>query len=260
MVIDVFSKYGWIIPIKNKQGETVTSAFKTIKNRKPQKLWVDKGKEFYNRHFKDMLDKNNIQMYSTENEEKSSVVERWNRTIKNRMWKRFTEQSNTQYLKILPEILNNYNNSFHTSIKMTPTEASQKKNEKTVRDNLYNDLTLLKMKSKYKIGDKVRISKYKRDLFDKGYTPNWTEKMFVIDKIQHTNPVTYKIKDLNDEEIHGSFYEAELQKTDQTLFRVEKVVKKSKTKAYVKWKRYNDSFNSWIPIKALHKLYYNHIV
>ena len=134
MVIDVFSKYGWIIPLKDKKGESVTNAFKTIlnKGRKPQYLWVDKGKEFYNKHLKDLLEKYNIQIYSTENEEKSSVVERWNRTIKNKMWKQFTIQGNTQYLDMLPKILKQYNNTKHSSIKMTPTEASKKSNEGTV--------------------------------------------------------------------------------------------------------------------------------
>ena len=92
MVIDIFSKYGWIVPLKDKKGESVAEAFKTIfkEGRKPQYLWIDKGKEFYNKHVKDLLEKNGIHMYSTENEEKSSVVERWNRTIKSKMWKQFT--------------------------------------------------------------------------------------------------------------------------------------------------------------------------
>ena len=113
MVIDVFSKYGWIVPLKNKQGESVAEAFKTIFNagRKPEYLWTDKGTEFYNKHLKDLLAENKITLYSTDNEEKSSVVERWNRTIKNKMWKQFTIQDNTQYLEILPKILKQYNNT-----------------------------------------------------------------------------------------------------------------------------------------------------
>ena len=128
MVLDVFSKYGWIVPLKDKKGETVTEAFKTIlkEGRKPQYLWVDKGKEFYNKHLKGLLEKHNIQMYSTENEEKSSVCERWNRTIKTKMWKQFTVQGNTMYLDMLPKILKQYNNTKHSSIKMTPIEASKK--------------------------------------------------------------------------------------------------------------------------------------
>ena len=207
-VLDVFSKYGWIVPLKDKKGETITEAFKLIfkEGRKPQYLWVDKGKEFYNKHLKELLENHNIQMYSTENEEKSSVCERWNRTIKGKMWKQFTIQGNTQYLDILPNILEQYNNTKHSSIKITPMEASQKKNEGIVYFNLYGD-TKPSSKPKFKVGDKVRISKYKRKVFDKGYTPNWTEEVFTVDKIQYTIPITYKLKDLSNEEIQGSFYE-----------------------------------------------------
>ena len=215
MLINVFSKYGWIVPLKNKQGETIREAFQIIfKNgRKPQFLWTDKGSEFYNKHVKDLLAKNKVTLYSTENEEKSSVVERWNRTIKNKMWKQFTIKGNIKYLDFLPKILKQYNNTRHSSIKMTPTKPSNKKNEGIVYFNLYGDMETSKQKPKFKIGDKVRISKYKRKTFDKGYTPNWTEEIFTIDKIQYTYPITYKIKDLNNEEIQGSFYKPELLKS-----------------------------------------------
>ena len=187
-------------------------------------------------------------MYSTENEEKSSVVERWNRTIKTKMWK--------QYLDILPDILKQYNDTKHSSIKMTPTEASKKKNEGAVYFNLYGDMEQLISKPKFKIDDKVRISKYKRMTFDKGYTPNWTEEVFIIDRIKYTNPNTYKIKDLINEEIPGSFYEPELLKAKQDVFRIDKVIGRDykKKQALVKWKGYNDDFNSWIPMKDLMNL------
>ena len=175
---------------------------------------------------KDLLEKNNIQMYSTENEEKSSVCERWNRTIKTKMWKQFTVQGNTQYLDVLPKILKQYNNTKHSSIKMTPIEASKKKNGGTVYCNLYGDMETSKRKPKFEIGDKVRISKCKRKVFDKGYTPNWTEEVFTIDKIQYTNPITYKLKDLNNEEIQGSFYEPELLRAKQDMFRIDKVIRR----------------------------------
>ena len=168
-------------------------------------MWTDKGSEFYNKHVKYLLAKNKITLYSTENEEKSSVVERWNRTIKNKMWKPFTTQGNTQYLNFLPKILKQYNKTKHSSIKMTPIEAGKNNNEGVVYFNLYGDMEQISSKPKFKIGDKVRISKCKRKTLDKGYTPNWTEDIFTVDKIQYTNPITYKIKDLNNEGIQGIF-------------------------------------------------------
>ena len=104
---------------------------------------------------KDLLGKNKITLYSTGNEEKSSVVKRWNRTIKNKMWKKFTVQGNTQYLEIIPKILKQYNNNKHSSIKMTPPETSKKKHEGLVYFNLYGDMETSKQKLKFKIGDKV---------------------------------------------------------------------------------------------------------
>ena len=115
-VIDVFSKYGWLIPLKDKTGKSVASALKTIfEKRKPEKMWVDKGKEFYNKDVKDL-----IELYSTENEEKSSIVERWIRTMKEKMWKYFSAKSTNVYMNVLSDLVKEYNNPRHSSIKMTP--------------------------------------------------------------------------------------------------------------------------------------------
>ena len=123
LVIDIFSKYGWIVPLKDKTGKSVASALKTIfKERKPKKIWVDKGREFYNKDVKDL-----IELYSTENEEKSSIVERWIRTMKEKMWKYFTDKNTNTYIDILPDLVKKYNNTKHSSIKMTRVEASKRK-------------------------------------------------------------------------------------------------------------------------------------
>ena len=249
-VIDVFSKYGWIMPLKNKTGMEVASALEKIfKERKPEKLWVDKGLEFYNKYVNKL-----VTLYSTENEEKSSVVERWNRTMKEKMFKYFTANSTRKYIDVLDDLVDRYNNTLHSSIGMTPTQASEKKNEVEVWRNLYGDYRPPKRKApKFKVGDKVRITR-KKQTFEKGYTPRWTEEIFTVSKIQYTDPITSKIVDENKEEIRGTFYEQELQKTTQEMFRIEKVLKRKGNKSLVKWLGYPDSFNSWVDNKDLVKL------
>ena len=250
LVIDTFSKYGYLIPLKNKKGETVAKALNDIfKERKPEKLWTDKGTEFYNKDVKIL-----IEIYSTENEEKSSIVERWIRTMKEKMWKYFTDNNTYKYIDVLPDLVEDYNNTVHSSIKLTPIEASKKKNELTVWRNLYPDrFKTYRLTPKFSVGDLVRITK-KKKVFEKGYTTRWTKETFTIKEIRDTNPITYKIKDLEGEEIKGTFYEPELQKTEKQLYKIEKIIKKDKNKSLVKWKGYSDEFNSWVDNKDLIEL------
>ena len=134
IVIDIFSKYGWIEPFKDKKTESVSLAFDHIikkSKRKPEKLWTDKGSEFISKHFKEFLKTHSIILYHTQNEEKSSIVERWNKTMKNKMWKMFSANNNTVYWDKLDKLVDDYNITYHSSIKMTPTEASLKENGKT---------------------------------------------------------------------------------------------------------------------------------
>ena len=125
-VIDVFSKYAWAVPIKDKSAASVTKAFeKIIIDRIPKKLWVDEGKEFYNASFKKLLDKHKIDMLSTFNDGKAVVIERFNRTLKNIIWKYFTANNTRFYLDALDQMVKNYNDKVHSTIKMTPKEASK---------------------------------------------------------------------------------------------------------------------------------------
>ena len=247
-VIDNFSKYAWVVPLKDKKGVSVATAFQSIlkqSNRKPNKIWVDKGFEFYNAYFKKWLQDNDIVMYSTHSEGKSVVAERFIRTLKSRIYKHMTSISKNVYIDKLDDIVNEYNNAYHTTIRMKPID---------VKDHTYinTDKETNDKDPKFKVRDRVRISKYK-NIFAKDYTANWSVEVFVIKKIKNTVPWTYVINDLNREEIMGTFYEKELQKTNQEEFRIEKVIKRNDDKMYVKWKGYDNSFNSWIDNKDLIK-------
>ena len=251
MVIDIFSKFGWIRVLKNKRGDTVAEAFMSIfeEGRVPKKLWVDKGKEFWNKNVDEVMNKFEVERYSTQNEEKVSVVERWNRTIKGKIWKLFSARNSLVYSDKLEEILKDYNNTKHSSIGMTPVQASKKSNERKVYANLYESELFRKRNwPKFETGDKVRISKWKKG-FEKGFTPNWTEEVFVVKKVLYTKPVTYRLKDLMEDDVEGSFYEQELQKVDQEVFRIEDVLEEDEKsgESYVKWSGYPDKFNEWIP-------------
>ena len=181
-------------------------------------MWVDKGSEFYSSSFKKWLKDNDIEMYSTHNEGKSVVAERFIRTLKNKIYKHMTAVSKNVYIDKLDDIVNEYNNTYHRTIKMKPIE---------VKNNTYIDSIkeVNDKDPKFKVGDHVRISKYK-NIFAKGYTPNQSEEAFVIKEVKNTVPWTYVINDIDGGEIIGTFYEKESQKTNQEGFRIEEVVKR----------------------------------
>ena len=154
-----------------------------------------------------------------------------------------TAISENLYFDVFNDIVNKYSNTIHRTIKMKPIEVSDDSYAK------YNE-DFNKKNPKFKVGDHGRISKYK-NIFAKGYASNWSEEVFVVSKIKNTAPWIYVVSDLNVKEITGSFYEKELQKTSQEKFRIEKVLKRKGDKLYVKWKGYDDRFNSWIDKKDL---------
>lgn len=215
-VIDSFSKFVWSKPLKNKNGKEVSEEFeniikesKKVDHSSPNLLHTDKGTEFTNKDFKKILDKYKIKLYHTENEEKSAIVERFNRTLNSKMKIKFEIQKNFRWIDNLQNLVHEYNyKNVHSKIKMTPAEVN-KKNEKDLLDNVYyyivgND------KPVFKIGDRVRITR-KKNIFQNKYQITWQREIFVIKEILDTNPITYKIKDLKDEDIIGSFYKQELQ-------------------------------------------------
>ena len=248
-VIDFFSKYSWCYPLKSKKSEEIINSFKDIfkkSKRKPTMIQSDEGTEFTNNVTQTFFKNNNIKWYHTFNRDiKCSICERYNRTILNKIYKNFTLNNNTIWINDLVKLVNEYNNTYHRSIKMKPIDASKKSNENIVRNNLYNFKNTNK-KSKFLIGDRVRISILK-NTFEKSYTSNWTEEIFLIDDIKTSNVHYYFLKDLNGEKIDGSFYEQELLKTKQNdLFIIEKIIKKVGNKYLVKWKNYSDKFNSYV--------------
>ena len=232
--IDLFNKYAWIVPLKEKRGISIINAFQKIisKGQQPNKIWVNQDGEFYNELFKRFLKINNIEMYSTYNKGKYVIAKRSIRMLKNKIFKHMTAVSKNVYFDVLDDIVNKYNNTVHRSIKMKPIDVTS---DSYAEYNEDSNVT----KPKFKVGDHVRISKYK-NIFAKGYTQNWSEEVFVVSKIKNTVPWTYVVSDLNGEEITGSFYEKELQKTSQEKFRIEKVLKRKGDKLYVKWKGYNN--------------------
>ena len=199
--IDLFSKYAWIISIKDKKETSIVKAFqkKFSEGRKPNKIRVDQGNEFYNNSFKDFLKINNIEIYSSYNERKSVVAERFIRMLKNKIFKHMTAISKNVYFDVLDDIFNKYNNTVQKTIKMKPID---------VADDSYAEYNeyFNKKHPKFKVGDHVRILKYKT-ISAKGYTPNWSEEVFVVSKIKNIVPWTWTFSDLNGEEITGSFYE-----------------------------------------------------
>ncbi|XP_070570300.1 uncharacterized protein [Ptychodera flava] len=167
------------------------------------------------------------------------------------MWKYFTRNNTLSYLSVLPQLMQSYNNTWHCSIKRKPASVN-KTNEKEVWDTLYSDYEQKTVKFKFSVGEQVRISKTKR-MFKKGYLPNWTEEIFTVSKRISSRPPLYKLKDFDEEELEGTFYEQELQKVvkkEDDVFRVEKILKtrkrKGKTEYLVKWYGWPSKFNSWV--------------
>ncbi|GFX55678.1 putative uncharacterized transposon-derived protein F54H12.3 [Trichonephila clavipes] len=246
--IDILSKYAWAIPLKIKRGTYIVKTFKTIFSmRKLKFLQTDAGTEFTNKTFQKFLKQEDVRFFTKHNNTKASVIERFNRTLKTKMWKYFTHNNTYEYVNILNDLLHSYNHTYHSSIKRTPTEVTQD-NENEVWFTLYGDMEGMKKKAcVFSVGDIVRVLKHKL-LFEKGYETNWTEELFVVTECVSRHPPVYRIKDLLEEPIQGTFYAQELQKVRQKeTFPIEKVlqkrVKKGRVEYKVKYKGYPSKFD-----------------
>src|SRR5437867_9219123 len=245
--IDCFSRYAWVVPIRNKSAMTVTDAFASLLgDRRPTYVHSDKGSEFLNSTFQHFLKTHNILFYTSENDDiKCALVERFNRTLKTRMWRYFTYSNSLRYVDVLPSLVKSYNDSKHSSIKMAPSQVT-----------VHNESELRRRTVKTKArpllanGDWVRISETRR-VFKKGYLPSWTREVFKVVRVHSADPPTYSINDYSDEPIKGKFYEQELQKVESNdVFKAEKVAKTrkkhGKTEYLVRWLGYPPKFNSWV--------------
>ena len=250
-MIDCFSKKAWAVPVKDKTAKSVTAAVKSVLPKKVKNFQTDQGKEFFNKEFKQFTDERGINHYHSYSHLKSSIIERFNKTLKNWMYREFSAQGNYKWLDILPKLIKKYNNKVHRSIGMKPNQVNAT-NSSVVYEKLMKPLEKTK-RPKYKVGDKVRISKYKH-IFEKGYKPSWTAEVFTIYKVKDTTPITYILKDERDEIIKGGFYEQELLTTKYPdVYLVEKVIRRKGDKLLVKWLGYDKSHNSWIDSKDVFK-------
>ena len=223
VVIDNFSKYGWTIPLKNKNAQTIKDSFENIlisSKRKPNLIETDRGKEFYNNVFQDFLNKNNIKLYSRNSSYGAVFAERFNRTIRDLLKKIVFEQCDAKWIDVLPTITKQYNNRIHSSIKLTPKQASLKKNEGYVYKNLLDKRK--KIKPKYEIGDLVRTADLKRT-FSKGDTTNWSYKLYKITEIINDVIPSYRLDNLPER-----YNQSLLKKTDLTLKENNSVMKNLK--------------------------------
>ncbi|GBO22376.1 Putative uncharacterized transposon-derived protein F54H12.3 [Araneus ventricosus] len=248
---DILSKHAWVVPLKRKRGVDIINAFKVIfKERHPQYLQTDQGTEFKNEKFQQFLKANKVKFFTTFNATKASVIERFNRTLKTKMFKYFTFKNTHNYIDVLDQLVYSYNHTYHSSIKRAPVEVNSE-NEQDVWLTLYGNMENVERKPcAFKEGDTVRISKAKLT-FEKGYETNWTEELFTVSECVKRNPLVYRVKDLLGEDIQGTFYAQELQKVEKNShFPIEKILRKriknNSSEYFVKFKGYPKKFNSWV--------------
>jgi len=258
-IIDCFSKFSFAVPLINKTGKEIIRAFKNVfVHRKCSTLRTDRGTEFCNVMVKNFLKKEDIIHFTSHDQEvKCAIVERFNRTLKSKMFKYFTSVGTQRYIDELQNFVDSYNSSEHRTIKMRPIDVN-KRNENTVFKNIYGVNTYReaialrnkKPKKSLKPGDKVR-RKYTLKPFDKSYYPNYTDQIFTVEKsIKGQKQSVYRLRDCSGNIVQQRFYPQELQKITENLHRIEKVLRTRRVRGikqyFVKWLNYPPQYNSWI--------------
>ena len=257
-VIDVFSKMGFAKPLTDKRGVTVLNGFKEIlseSNRKPSKVQTDAGTEFTNKTFQKHLKTVGIKFYVTFSEVKAAVVERFNRSLKTKMWRYFTHKNTYRYIDVLPELLKGYNSTPHSGIKgRTPISVTDNNNLAVWRES-YSTKRRCNPKFKFSVGDSVRISRDK-GIFEKGYVNSWSEEYFLVDQALPRNPPVYVLRDLNGEQLKGVFYEPQLQPISPgEVYPISKIQRRRGKRGLVSWRGWpSPEFDSWIPLADINRI------
>ena len=263
--IDVFSKMAWVYPLKENKCVRVMECFQDILRKcgqKPERLNTDRGSELICKKFVNFLKENNIHHYLSYSLRKCPVVERFNLTLQNLLYRIMAKNNSNEWTKFIDHAMKIYLNRKHRTIKMTPFEAEKEENEKVVRRTYFERYVkagIKSQKAKYKVGDSVRIWK-ERGTFHRGYMEDFSREHFIITKVLTNLPVPrYKLKDYKEEDIIGSFFEDELVRFNPSEFYESEVIKKRKTKTrgleyLVHYIGYPDTMNEWVKASDLKSL------
>ncbi|XP_077270152.1 uncharacterized protein LOC143901600 [Temnothorax americanus] len=270
VIIDVLSKYVWVETLRYKTSEHVTTAFQRVLSKSDGRVLVylqtDKGKEIIGRPLQKFLEENDIRFRVARNPDiKAAVVEHFNRTLKERMWRYFTHKNTRRYVDVLQDIVSAYNHTRHSSIRMQPAVVTRE-NARVARENIVrqwrkSEKMKRAQKAKYSVGELVRVSRAKAT-FEKGYEARWSEEIFRIHRVEWRKPRVYELSDLADEVIDGIFYEQELARVEKNLrkeeFIVDRVIKTrgrgANKQVLVSRRGYPSKFDTWIPASNLTSL------
>ena len=250
-IIDSFSKYAFAVALKDKTGSTIEKALRGIfMERHPQNFRTDKGKEFLNRSVKTLMEKLQINFFtSNDSNIKCAIIERFNRTLKGRMFKYFTANGTRKYIDVLSDLLTSYNNSYHRSIGMTPSQVTYFNSSK-VYQNLYRGKKTVSRNARIGIGSAVRV-KYDKKPFDKAFYPNWEDQVQKVIAVKGgMRKPTYELEQDDGAKSKRRFYAEEIQEVAPSSYRIEKILRRRTRNGikqfFVKWLGYSDVYNSWV--------------
>ena len=254
-IIDLFSRFAWAVPLRDKTAREVIAAFRQVfaLGRQPERLQTDDGREFDNREFQQFLNLHNIRFFTVKSQFKAALCERFNRTLKTKMWRYFTHTGRYRWIHVLEELMTAYNSATHRSLGVSPIQVTnENEHELWLRQERKGPqrVTQREPMTVFRVGDEVRIS-ISKEPFAKGYLPNWTEQIYTVSEELNTEPTQYKLRDYAREQIKGSFYSAELQRVvPPQHYAIQRILNQrrvnGRTEYYVQWRGYGPQFNSWV--------------